>query len=90
MSIPILTPQTAIFHFVNRIENSVCKITNHILLIFKLHIYESRERGVLELSRIINEIKKVKLLEKESAQNRVRKLEQDNIKWQKTHRTIEI
>ena len=83
-------PQTAIFRFINRIENSVCKNTNHMLLIFKLHVYESREKGILELSRIINQIKKVKLLEKESAQNRVRKLEQDNIKWQKTHRTIEI
>ena len=83
-------PQTAIFRFINRIENSVCKNTNHILLIFKLHVYESREKGILELSRIINQIKKVKLLEKESAQNRVRKLEQDNIRWQKTHRTIEI
>ena len=45
-------------------ENSVYKITNHIVLIFKLHIYKSRERGILELRRLINEIKKVKQLEK--------------------------
>ena len=90
ISLPILTPQTAIFGFINRIENSVYKITNHILLIFKLHVYKSRERGILELSRLINEIKKVKLLEKKSAQNHVRKLEQYNIKWEKTHRTIKI
>ena len=64
ISLPILTPQTAIFGFINGIENSVYKITNHILLIFKLHVYKSRERGILELSRLINEIKKVKLLEK--------------------------
>ena len=90
ISLPILTPQTAIFGFINRIENSVYKITNHILLIFKLHVYKSRERGILELSRLINEIKKVKLLEKKSAQNHVRKLEQYNIKWEKTLRTIKI
>ena len=60
----ILTPQIAIFGFINGIENNVYKITNHILLNFKLHIYKSRERGTLELSRLINEIKKVKLLEK--------------------------
>ena len=90
ISRPILTPQTAIFGFINGIENSVYKITNHILLIFKLHVYKSRERGILELSRLINEIKKVKLLEKKSAQNHVRKLEQYNIKWEKTHRTIKI
>ena len=83
-------PQTAIFGFTNGIENNVYKITNHILLIFKLHVYKSRERGTLELSRLINEIKKVKVLEKNSAQNNVRKLEQYSIKWEKTHRTIKI
>ena len=75
ISFPILTPQTAIFGFINGIENSVYKITNYILLIFKLHVYKSREKRILELSRLINEIKKVKLLEKKSAQNHVRKLE---------------
>ena len=57
ISLPILTPQTVIFGFINGIENSVYKITNHILLIFKLHVYESSERGILELSSSINEIK---------------------------------
>ena len=68
-------PQTVIFGFINRTENNVYKIPNHILLIFKLHIYKSRERGTLGLSRLINEIKKVKFLEKKSAQNDVRKQE---------------
>ena len=44
----------------------------------------------LELSRLVNEIKKVKLLEKNSAQNHVRRMEQYNIKWEKNHRTIKI
>ena len=90
ISPPMLTPQTAIFGFINGIENSVYKVTNHILLIFKLHVYKSKERVILELSRLINEIKKVKLLEKKSPQNHVRKLEQYNIKWEKTHGTINI
>ena len=64
ISLPILTPQTAIFGFTNGIENNVYKITNHIVLIFKLHVCKSRERGTLELSRLRNEIKKVKPLEK--------------------------
>ena len=64
ISLPILSPQTALFGFIHGIENNVYKITNHILLIFKVHIYKSRDRGILELSRLINEIKKVKLLEK--------------------------
>ena len=74
----------------NGIENNVYKIKNHILLIFKLHVYKSREKGTLELSRLINEIKKVELLEINSAQNHVRKLEQYNIKWEKTRRAINI
>ena len=90
ISVPILTPQTAIFGFINGIENSVYKIINHVLLIFRLHVYQSRERGTLELSRLMNEIKKVKLQEKKIAQNHVKKLEQYNIKWEKTHRTIKI
>ena len=43
ISFPTLTPQTAIFGFINGIENSVYKIKNDILLIFKLHFYKSRE-----------------------------------------------
>ena len=85
ISLPILTPQTAIFGFINGIENNVYKIKNQIL-----HAYKSIERGTLELSRLINEIKKVKLLEKNSAQNHVRKLEQYNVKWEKTHRAMKI
>ena len=61
-----------------------------MLLIFKLHVYKSKERGTLELSRLIHEIKKVKLLDKKSAQNHVKKLEQYNIKLEKTRRTIKI
>ena len=77
-------PQTVIFGFISGITNNVYKITNYILLIFKLQVYESKERNVLELSRLINKMKKVKLLEKNSAQNYVRKLEQYNIMWEKT------
>ena len=46
ISLPILTPQTVIFGFTNGIENNIYKITNHILLIFKLHVCESREKGI--------------------------------------------
>ena len=58
--LPILTQQTGIFGFIN----GIYKITNHVLLIFELHVYSSREKGTLELSRFINEIKKLKLREK--------------------------
>ena len=73
ISLPVLTRQTAIFGFINRIENSVYKITNQMLL-----IYKSREVGNLELSRLINKIKKVKLLEKKLAQTHDRKMEENS------------
>ena len=38
ISPPILTPQISIFVFINGIESNVYKNTNHILLIFKLHV----------------------------------------------------
>ena len=87
ISLPILMPQIAIFDFINRIKCNVSKIIDHILLIFKLHLYKSKERNTLESSRLINEIKKRKLLEKTSAKNDARKLEQYNNKLEKTHGT---
>ena len=39
---------------------------------------------------LINKIMKVKLLEKNSSQNDVRKLEQYNIKWGKLHKAMKI
>ena len=60
ISLPILAPQTAIFGFINGTENNVYKITNHILLILKVHVYKSRERDTLDLSRFINKCNKKK------------------------------
>ena len=51
-----LTPQTAIFGFHN-IDNDIFLIQNHILLLFKLHIYNARK------------ISKIKHLEKRVALN---------------------
>ena len=66
ISLPI-TPQTAIFGFTNGIENNVYKITSHILLIFKLHVYESRERSTLELSKVNKWNKENKIPRKKSS-----------------------
>ena len=63
-----LTPQTAIFGFHN-IDNDTFLIQNHILLLFKLHIYNARKHGFLSFSNFINEISKTKHLEKRVALN---------------------
>ena len=81
ISLSILAPQTAIFGFINGTENNVYKITNHILLILKVHVYKSREGDTLDLSRLINKCnKESKTPRKDSAQNDVKKLERYNYK----------
>ena len=65
-----LTPQTDIFGFLDYtsngpiFENNKC-LSNHILLIFKLYVYKSREKKVLNRNNLIAEIQKIKRIEKE-------------------------
>ena len=42
---------------------------NHILLIFKLYVYKSREKKLMNINNLITEIRKVKGIEKEIALN---------------------
>ena len=85
-----LTPKTAIFRFQSETEKYIFKIINHLLLIFKMYIYKSREKGPVDIGRLINEIRKIKTLEKNIAINDTKKLLIYNKKWGKTHRTIKI
>ena len=55
-----------------------------------MHVYKKRERSTLELSRWINKKKKAKPYQKHSAQTQVRKLEECNIKWEKSSQNIKI
>ena len=62
-----LTPQTAIFGF-HDIDDTF-QIQNHILLLFKLYIYNARKHGLLSFNNFLNEISKIKSLEKRVAAN---------------------
>ena len=60
--LPTLTPQTAIFEFLdftNIFENNKILI-NHILLIFKLYVYNSRGKKLININNLVAEIRKVK------------------------------
>ena len=65
--LPTLTPQTAFFGFLDYtnndciFENNKC-LSNHILLIFKLYAYKSREKNLLNINNLIAEIQKIKAL----------------------------
>ena len=84
--LPTLTPQTAIFEFldytnnVSIFENNKC-LSNHILLIFKLYVYNSREKNLLNINNLIAEIQKIKRIEKEIAPPNSKKTIAFTRKW---------
>ena len=56
--------QTAIdFGFLAETNKCIFKISNHLLL-FKIYVYKSWEKGSVDISRLINEIRKIKTHEK--------------------------
>ena len=63
--LPTLTPQTAIFGFLDYtnndsiFESNKC-LSNHILLIFKLYVYKSREKKALKYKQSQLKFKKSK------------------------------
>ena len=54
------------FGFINESDN-LNKLQNHILSIFRLYVYQSRERGILNLNGLIKKVTKVKKLERKIA-----------------------
>ena len=69
-----LTLQTAIFGFHN-IDNGTFFIKNHILLLLKIRIYNAKKRGFLSFINFLNEISKIKNLERRVTVNNWNKFE---------------
>ena len=90
LNLPLLMPQTAIFGFLAETDKCIFKVMNHLPLIFKKYIYKNREKGSVDISRLINEIRKIKTLKKNIATNDTKKLVIYNKKWEKTHKAIKI
>ena len=70
--LPTLTPQTAIFGFLDYTNNdSIFEnnqgLSNDILLICKLYVYKSREKKLLNINNLMAEIQKIKRIENEIA-----------------------
>ena len=70
--LPTLTPQTAIFGFLDYTNNdSILEnnqgLSNDILLICKLYVYKSREKKLLNINNLMAEIQKIKRIENEIA-----------------------
>lgn len=67
ISVPDLLPQAALCEFFNDLENIYFMMLNHVLSIFKLHIYKSRKEGIVKLERLINNAIKSKIIKKNIA-----------------------
>ena len=55
-----------------------------------MYIYKSREKGSVDISSLINEVRKIKILEENIATIDTKKLVIYNKEWQKTHKAIKI
>ena len=73
LNLPYLLPQTAFLGFTNTYCNDIL-IKNHILLLFKIYVYNSRKHEKISPNNLIRDVAKVKNIEKEIARNNDKKL----------------
>ena len=82
LNLPLLSPQTVFLGFTNTYCNSSL-LKNHILLLFKIYVYNSRKHEKISLKNLIKNLTKVKNIEKEIAGNNEKKIMLYNKKWKK-------
>ena len=90
LDFPDLTLQAALFGFVSELDNNLNILQNHILLIFKLYVYQSRGRGVSNLNSLLKNVTKIKKLERKIASVCEKKTIQFNNKWKSTDLKITV
>ena len=81
LDFPDLTPHASLFGFINESDNNLNILQNHMLLIFELCVYQTVEKGVLNLNSLIKNVTKVKKLETKIAPVCNKKTILSNIKW---------
>ena len=82
-SLPILSPQTDHFGFLDFSEHEDLFLFNHILLVFKLYLYKTREEKTVHLKMLLINIADVKKIEKKIATTE-KKIDRYKKKWKKT------
>ena len=83
-----LTPQTAIFGFHDIESETFFFFQNHIILLLKLCIYNTRKYGFLSLNNFLNEISKFKNLERRVAVNNRNKYERFRKIWHRMQNKV--
>ena len=76
LHLPDLTPQSAIFGFFD-----IDLITNHLLLIFKFHVYNARSIKKVNIDILKRKIKKVQEMAKNISQTNENKYAKYKKKW---------
>ena len=89
LHLPHLSPQTAYFGFPNTYSNCLL-LENHILLLFRNYLYNSRTQGIITLSKFIRIIAKVKNIEKEIAGDNDKNIMLYNKKWLKMENMLHV
>ena len=81
LNLPYLTPQSAIFDFLD-ISNKDYLIVNHLLLLFKYYIYNARDQKHLAFEALMKNIKNIYNIEKKLADQDLHKKTKFLKKWQ--------
>ena len=89
LHLPDLTPQSAIFGFFD-IDPSIYLITNHLLLIFKFHVYSARSIKKVNIDILKRKIKKVQETEKNISQTNENKYAKYKKKFEISRTTLVI
>ena len=84
-----LTPQTAIVGIFNDSVSNI-HLINHILLLFKLYIYKSRNKNRLNINELLANILNIKKLRKVIAFGNAKKIAANNKKWDITNRKLPL
>ena len=78
--LPVNTPQSVIFGFLNYENNS--DIINHLHLVYKYYIFNSREHKKLSLEVLKKKIVKIYNIEKQICLNNFKKTRKFRKKWE--------
>ena len=79
LSFPSLTPQSAILGHIDLSDDYL--LINHIILIYKFYIYNSRNRGYLNFEQLKAIIDKTKRIEEEISKHEFKKISKYLMKW---------
>ena len=86
ISVPRVTPQSAMLGITDKIENSI--LINHIILIFKYYVYNARKSGYLNICLLKNSIFNVMETERNLCKDDPKKLRNFRRKWRPMNGTF--